>query len=51
MLLGSGRDDLQNELRQLEGRAKDYCRAWVGFSVQMAHRITAGCDMLLMPSR
>ena len=27
------------------------CRGWVGFSVPMAHRITAGCDMLLMPSR
>ena len=32
-------------------RNKSQCRAWVGFSVKMAHRITAGCDMLLMPSR
>lgn len=30
---------------------KNQCRGWVGFSVKMAHRITAGCDILLMPSR
>ena len=30
---------------------QDKCRGWVGFSVKMAHRITAGCDILLMPSR
>ena len=27
------------------------CRSWVGFNVRVAHRITAGCDILLMPSR
>ena len=32
-------------------RRKTQCRSWVGFSVKMAHRITAGVDMLLMPSR
>ena len=26
-------------------------RCWVGFSVSMSHRITAGADMFLMPSR
>ncbi|KAI3681982.1 hypothetical protein L2E82_50292 [Cichorium intybus] len=26
-------------------------RGWVGFSVKTAHRITAGADILLMPSR
>ena len=26
----------------MENRNKDKCRAWVGFSVNMAHRITAG---------
>lgn len=51
VLLGSGRDDLENALREMEGRRKDQCRGWVGFSVKMAHRITAGCDVLLMPSR
>lgn len=26
----------------MESRNKDKCRGWVGFSVKMAHRITAG---------
>lgn len=38
-------------IREMESWNKDKCRGWVGFSVKMAHRITAGCDMLLMPSR
>ncbi len=35
----------------MESARKDQCRGWVGFNVGMAHRITAGCDLLLMPSR
>lgn len=27
------------------------CKAWVGFSVKLAHRVTASCDLLLVPSR
>ncbi|GJP42415.1 hypothetical protein CLOM_g1980 [Closterium sp. NIES-68] len=51
VMLGTGRDDLENCLREMEGKHKDKVRGWVGFSVKMAHRITAGCDILLMPSR
>ena len=51
VLLGSGRDDLEGMLRDMEQRNNDKCRAWVGFSVRTAHRITAGADLLLMPSR
>lgn len=51
ILLGSGRADLEDALRGMENRHHDKCRAWVGFSVEMAHRITAGADILLMPSR
>jgi len=51
VMLGSGRDDLENDLRQMENANPQQCRAWVGFNVAMAHRITAGCDVLLMPSR
>lgn len=32
-------------------RNNNQCRGWVGFSVKMAHRITAAADILLMPSR
>ncbi|EFN59970.1 hypothetical protein CHLNCDRAFT_6734, partial [Chlorella variabilis] len=51
VLLGSGREDLEAALRDMEARNHDKCRGWVGFSVKMAHRITAGVDLLLMPSR
>ena len=51
VLLGSGRDDLEGMLRDMENRNNDKCRAWVGFSVATAHRITAAADILLMPSR
>jgi starch synthase len=51
VLLGSGREDLEGDLRGMEQRNGNQCKAWVGFSVKMAFRITAGCDMLLMPSR
>ena len=30
---------------------KNGCRGWVGFSNATAHKIVAGCDILLMPSR
>eukprot|EP00193_Tetraselmis_chui_P002039 CAMPEP_0177760274 /NCGR_PEP_ID=MMETSP0491_2-20121128/5181_1 /TAXON_ID=63592 /ORGANISM="Tetraselmis chuii, Strain PLY429" /LENGTH=795 /DNA_ID=CAMNT_0019276165 /DNA_START=278 /DNA_END=2665 /DNA_ORIENTATION=- len=50
IMLGSGRDDLENDLRSMEARNPN-CKAWVGFNVTMAHRITAGIDILLMPSR
>ncbi|KAK9816454.1 hypothetical protein WJX72_000502 [[Myrmecia] bisecta] len=51
VLLGSGREDLENSLREMEANRHEQCRGWVGFSVAMAHRMTAGCDLLLMPSR
>jgi len=52
VMLGTGRrQDLEDALRGYEGQYKEKVRGWVGFSVQMAHRITAGCDVILMPSR
>ena len=51
VLLGTGRADLEDMLRGFEARHRDKVRSWVGFSVRMAHRITAGADVLLMPSR
>ena len=35
----------------MEANRHGQCRGWVGFSSAMAHRITAACDILLMPSR
>jgi len=51
IMLGTGRKDLEEMLRRFEGQHHDKVRGWVGFSVKMAHRITAGADVLLMPSR
>ncbi|XP_072974399.1 granule-bound starch synthase 2, chloroplastic/amyloplastic-like [Typha angustifolia] len=51
VMLGTGRQDLENLLRNFEGQHRDKVRAWVAFSVKMAHRITAGADILMMPSR
>ena len=51
VMLGSGLPELEDFMRWAEDTYKDKFRGWVGFSVPMAHRITAGCDILLMPSR
>ncbi|TKY50254.1 Granule-bound starch synthase 2 [Spatholobus suberectus] len=51
VMLGTGRPDLEQMLKQVESQHRDKIRGWVGFSVKMAHRITAGADILLMPSR
>lgn len=51
IMLGTGSPELEDGLRHLEECNKDKVRGWVGFSVKMAHRITAACDLLLMPSR
>ncbi|KAG0492609.1 hypothetical protein HPP92_006007 [Vanilla planifolia] len=51
ILLGSGRPELEAMLRSFDLQYHDKVRSWVGFSVKMAHRITAGADILLMPSR
>ncbi len=51
VMLGTGRKDLEEMLRHFEGCYRDKVRGWVGFSVKTAHRITAGADILMMPSR
>ncbi|XP_066378287.1 soluble starch synthase 2-3, chloroplastic/amyloplastic-like [Miscanthus floridulus] len=51
VMLGTGRADLERMLQHLEREHPNKVRGWVGFSVPMAHRITAGADVLVMPSR
>ncbi|KAG6405835.1 hypothetical protein SASPL_133429 [Salvia splendens] len=51
VMLGTGRHDLEELLRKFEREHYNKVRGWVGFSVKTAHRITAGADILLMPSR
>ncbi|KAG6391547.1 hypothetical protein SASPL_149303 [Salvia splendens] len=51
VMLGSGEKQYEDWMRQLESTFKDKYRGWVGFNVPISHRITAGCDILVMPSR
>ena len=50
-MLGSGSASLENDMRAAEARFPDHFRGWVGFSVPVSHRITAGSDVILMNSR
>ncbi|XP_021729114.1 starch synthase 1, chloroplastic/amyloplastic-like [Chenopodium quinoa] len=51
VMLGTGNSKYETWMRATEVTYKDKFRGWVGFSVPISHRITAGCDILLMPSR
>ena len=51
VFLGSGRGDLQDQLMGMQERHHHKIRAWIGFSNEFAHRLTAGADILMMPSR
>ena len=51
VMLGSGIGELEGFMQWAEATYNDKFRGWVGFNVPVAHRITAGCDILLMPSR
>jgi hypothetical protein len=41
-MLGSGDPELEDWMRSTESNFKDKFRGWVGFSVPVSHRITAG---------
>ncbi|WP_428268725.1 glycogen synthase GlgA [Haliangium sp.] len=51
VILGSGDLALEQALRQRSDRSADRFRAWIGFDDTLAHRIEAGADFFLMPSR
>ncbi|XP_024995242.1 soluble starch synthase 1, chloroplastic/amyloplastic isoform X1 [Cynara cardunculus var. scolymus] len=51
IMLGSGEKQYEEWMRATETSFSDQFRGWVGFNVPISHRITAGCDILLMPSR
>ncbi|CAN5973479.1 unnamed protein product [Sphagnum jensenii] len=50
VMLGTGCKDLEDMLHHFEGCYFDKLCGWVGLSVRTAHHITAGADILLMPS-
>lgn len=51
MLLGAGDERFENFMRSAEGRYRGRLCAYIGYSEENAHRIYAGSDFFLMPSR
>ena len=51
VLLGSGDGEAEHFFGSLSQRRRDRFRAWIGFDDGLAHRIEAGSDFFLMPSR
>jgi starch synthase len=51
VLLGTGDPQWSNGYRKLMARYPDKCAANIGFDQKLSHRIEAGCDFFLMPSR
>ncbi len=51
VLLGSGEPQLERQVRALASRWPGKVSATVGFHLDLSHRIEAGCDLFLMPSR
>ncbi len=50
VILGAGDGAMEHSFRELSHRSRSF-RAWIGMNEGLAHRIEAGCDMFLMPSR
>jgi starch synthase len=49
--LGTGDPAIEQSLRQIANEHPDQVHVHVGFDEALAHRIEAGCDLFLMPSR
>jgi starch synthase len=51
ILLGSGLQELEEAFRKLAVRHSNQVSVKIGFDPGLSHRIEAGCDFFLMPSR
>ncbi len=51
VLLGAGDREAEHFFASVAVRHPDRLRAWIGFDEGLAHRIQAGADFFLMPSR
>jgi starch synthase len=51
VLLGTGDSDAEAFFASVSRLRSDKFHAWIGFDGALAHRIEAGCDFFLMPSR
>ncbi len=50
IVLGSGEAWYEEQFALVGTEHRDACRVWIGFDNELAHRIFAGADMVLMPS-
>ncbi len=50
VVLGSGEHSFEEGFERIGRQYKQSCRVWTTFDNELAHRIYAGCDLLLMPS-
>jgi starch synthase len=50
VILGSGDSAQEQRFREMSHHSRSF-RAWIGMNEGLAHRIEAGCDLFLMPSR
>ncbi|MBK5259667.1 MAG: glycogen synthase GlgA [Thermoanaerobaculia bacterium] len=50
VVLGSGENYYEEGFAQIAAQNPESCSVWLGFDNELAHRIYAGCDLLLMPS-
>jgi starch synthase len=51
VILGSGDKIFESDLQRLSHRYPDRLHVFIGYSETLAHKIEAGCDLFLMPSR
>jgi starch synthase len=51
VLLGSGQREYERGFRRLAERYPSKCAVQIGFDTGLSHRLEAGCDFYLMPSR
>ncbi len=50
-ILGSGDPDIEESIRQLQSEHPNYIATHIGYDEDLAHKIYASSDMLIMPSR
>lgn len=51
IIIGTGAEDLERKCRQLESSLPDRVRAVIRFDSALSHRLYAGADMIVIPSR
>ncbi len=51
IVLGSGEPEIEKELEDLASKHKKHYGVYIGYDEELSHRIYAGADFLMMPSR